>query len=170
MAPAVALVVAVVLIGAGVLANVLVGRRSAPAAPTASASVAETASAPSASASVVEAPIPSASASASEPPAPVPTTPFNKRVALAALAKVGKDLSVCRRHNGLWGIGGATVYFANDGTISKLTMGPPFRAAPEGTCVTEQLMTAKIEPFAGPAPAVVYTFVVPLYPTLAKKK
>ena len=84
---------------------------------------------------------------------------------MAALDKVGKNLSLCRRPKGLWGIGGATVIFANDGTVGTLTMGPPFRVAPEGACVTEQLTTAKVAPFAGPAQPVVYTFVVPLYPT-----
>ena len=102
--------------------------------------------------------------------APPPTSRFNKKLALNALDKVGKNLSLCRRPKGLWGIGGATVYFANDGTVANLTMGPPFRGSPEGTCVTDQLMTAKIAPFAGPSPALVYTFVVPLYPTPPRTK
>ena len=166
----VGLSVAVILGGIGIAAVHFLGPHAPVVTPPVTPSADPTASAPEPSATAsVAAVVPPPSASAAVDAGPPPKNHFNKRLAMSALDKVGKNLSECRRTKGLWGIGGATIYFANDGTIDKLDVGPPFRGTPEGTCVTDRLMTAKIGPFAGPAPAVVYNFVVPLWPTPVPK-
>ncbi len=88
--------------------------------------------------------------------------PFNPYKAKLALDKVGRDLRACRTPDGLWGTGGATVYFANDGTVDRIALGPPYRGAPAGTCVTDRLKTAEAPPFDGPPQPVIYMFMVPM--------
>jgi eukaryotic-like serine/threonine-protein kinase len=88
--------------------------------------------------------------------------PFNPYKAKLALDKVAKDLRSCRTADGLWGTGGATVYFANDGTVDHIALGPPYRGAPAGTCVTDRLKTAEAPPFDGPPQPVIYMFMVPM--------
>lgn len=88
--------------------------------------------------------------------------PFNPYKAKLALDKVGRDLRACRTADGLWGTGGATVYFANDGTVDHIALGPPYRGAPAGTCVTDRLKTAEAPPFDGPPQPVIYMFMVPM--------
>jgi len=88
--------------------------------------------------------------------------PFNPYKAKLALDKVGRDLRACRTADGLWGTGGATVYFANDGTVDHIALGPPYRGAPAGTCVTDKLKTAEAPPFDGPPQPVIYMFMVPM--------
>lgn len=94
------------------------------------------------------------------PGAPAPR--FQQRTAKGALDRVGKDLGSCRfEKKGLWGTGGATVKFGNDGKVTEVTLGPPFRTAPEGACVIAKLKNADMGPFEGRSIAVAYEFLVP---------
>jgi len=122
-----------------------------PATAAPAASSASLPAAPSAAPSV---------ATVSTPAAPTPR--FQQRAAKAALDRVGKDLNACRfEKKGLWGTGGATVKFGNDGKVTEVTLGPPFRTAPEGACVLAKLKNADMGPFEGRSIAVAYDFFVP---------
>lgn len=106
--------------------------------------------------------LPTAAVASVRPSASATHKPFNPYKAKVALDKVGKDLRACRTADGLWGTGGATVYFASDGTVDRIALGPPYRGAPAGTCVTDRLKAAQAPPFDGPPQPIIYMFMIPM--------
>lgn len=108
----------------------------------------------------------SASSADSTKPSSMAVPRFQMRTAKSALDRVGKDVSSCRgEKKALWGTGGATVKFGNDGKVVEVLLGPPYRTAPEGACVATKLKEADMGPFEGPAFAVAYSFFVPFVVT-----
>jgi hypothetical protein len=131
----------------------------APSSPPASAEASASAAEPAASAAPSGAPVePSPSAS---PAAPAATTPFSVSAAKRALDATSHDVAKCRRGK-LWGVGSATVTFANDGTVSHVAVGAPFRGTPGGDCVDETLTAVHVAPFAGKPANLNYRFFVPI--------
>ncbi|HEY1958899.1 MAG TPA: hypothetical protein VGH28_24975 [Polyangiaceae bacterium] len=121
---------------------------TADAAPTTTATTTATASAtPTASAT--------ATATATAEPGP-----FEKRVALAAIAETTKDLTDCRRPHGVWGKGQVGVVFKNDGSVRYVMMSAPFNG-PEGKCVARHIKETRIDPFVGIIGPIYANFVIP---------
>jgi hypothetical protein len=117
---------------------------------------------PSASASADPADAGAASAEASAPVTPL--AHFSKTDAKAALDATAKDVARCKKGKG-WGPAWATVYFGNDGSVSRVVVGPPFGGTGTGACVSEALQTAKMTPFGGKPGVMTYRFVVAQHPS-----
>jgi serine/threonine protein kinase len=94
-------------------------------------------------------------------PAPAPTRPFNAYAARRALDATSGNVLSCRRDK-KWGVALATVTFGNDGAVSQVAVGVPFRGTPAGECVAEDLSAARIPPFAGKEGVVLYRFFIAL--------
>jgi hypothetical protein len=107
------------------------------------------------------APPPPPPAAAPEPTAPPPPAagPFKAATAKRALDVTSREVARCRKGK-TWGTAFATVTFANDGTVSHVDVGAPFRGTPSGACVAEGLGAATIPPFSGGPGTVVYRFFV----------
>jgi serine/threonine-protein kinase len=147
--------------------NAPVAAASASAAASSAASASASASAqgsasaaPSAAAAPTE-PTAELLAPPSAPAAPEATTPFSVKVARNALNATGREVAKCRRTK-LWGIGEASVTFDNDGTVSHVVVGSPFRGTPSGECVTGVLGGVQVAPFAGKPATINYKFFIPI--------
>jgi eukaryotic-like serine/threonine-protein kinase len=100
--------------------------------------------------------LPSAPAPSAPPPvdvSPVPSAPepaprFNPSVARHALDAVSRDVLHCRKGKA-WGTAPSTVTFANDGSVSRVVVGSPFRGTTTGQCVSELLSSVTVPPFTG---------------------
>ncbi len=98
---------------------------------------------------------------AQEPSSPPPAEagPFKAVTARRALDVTSREVAKCRKGK-TWGTAFATVTFANDGTVSHVDVGAPFRGTPSGACVADGLSAATIPPFGGAQGTVVYRFFV----------
>ena len=160
--PAIFGAAACVLVGLGAVAFIREVSTARPPPAKASTARAATPSEPKrpASATPPPPPVPSAAPSASAGPHNLPQ--FRTRPARTALDRAAKGLAACNTGpKSLWGTGGAIVHFDNDGKVSEISLGPPFRTAPEGTCVLAALRDADMGPFVGPSFAISYEFMVP---------
>ncbi|HEX8790740.1 MAG TPA: hypothetical protein VF765_07295 [Polyangiaceae bacterium] len=99
---------------------------------------------------------PAADASAS---AATPLAHFSKTEAKAALDATAKDVARCKKGKG-WGAATATVVFGNDGSVSRVVVGPPFTGTGTGACVAEALQAAKMTSFGGKPGVMTYRFYV----------
>jgi hypothetical protein len=72
---------------------------------------------------------------------------------------MSREAVKCRRDE-LWGVAHATVTFGNDGTVSNVSIGPPFTGTPAASCVAEALSAAHVPAFAGRPGVFVYQFFV----------
>jgi hypothetical protein len=52
------------------------------------------------------------------------------------------------------------VTFANDGSVNKVAIGPPFAGTQSGSCAQEALASAHTTPFGGTPGVVTYKFYV----------
>jgi hypothetical protein len=86
-------------------------------------------------------------------------TPFAPGTAKRTLDSKRRELAKCRRGKA-WGYGLATVTFANDGSVDKIALAPPFAGTHTGECATDTLAAARIAPFAGGSRSVPYKFYV----------
>jgi hypothetical protein len=59
-----------------------------------------------------------------------------------------RQVAQCR-HGSNWGHGYATVAFANDGSVDRVLVDPPFSRTVTGKCVADALGAARIPSFAG---------------------
>lgn len=123
-------------------------------APTATA----TATATSTAADVVPVPVPVAVKDAGPPPDP---NAFNEPMARSRLGQANGILVFCKKEGGVTGPGTATVTFATDGTVSAVTMDPPYSGTPAGDCVTGHFKRTKISAFQGSSQTLKHTFEVP---------
>jgi hypothetical protein len=94
-------------------------------------------------------------------PSPAPSKPFSVYAARRALDGTSRNVLSCRRDK-KWGVALATVTFANDGSVSHVVVGVPFRGTPTGECVADDLSAARVAPFAGRQGVMVYQFFVAL--------
>lgn len=134
----------------------------------ASAALAASASAPAAPTSS-----PAPTTPAFKPPAfvataaPAPTKPavdpnaFNEAAARARLSQANGVLAFCKKPGGVTGAGKASVTFGPDGTVSNVSLNPPYAGTKEGACITSQFRRAKISAFVGAPQTVRHSFEVP---------
>lgn len=115
--------------------------------------------APSAAGSVVPSASPPASAAPDPPPPVTPAMPFDRLAARAALDALAPTLIDCKIPRGR--SGQIKVAFASDGAVSSAKPLGPLVGTHRGACVTAHLEEAHVAPFAGSAPAFVYSFVIP---------
>jgi hypothetical protein len=53
------------------------------------------------------------------------------------------------RHGRFWGHGYSTIVFANDGSVDRVLIDPPFSRTVTGQCVAQALSSAHTGPFDG---------------------
>jgi hypothetical protein len=103
---------------------------------------------------------PTPTPAATPAPASEPPGPFRAAAAKLALDAATTNARQCRR-GPWWGAGTAAVTFANDGTVSRVGVTPPFRGMAAGQCVAEELAGATMPPFAGKPGVLTYRFFIP---------
>ncbi len=138
--------------------------------PTATAAATTTATATAAPTAANWAPSTSTATAAAVPvpvpvpkPTPEPVDPnaWNESAARARLAQANGVLVFCRQPDGPKGPGSATVTFAPDGTVSNVTMDPPYAGTKAGDCVAGQFKRAKVNAFDGASRTIKHSFEVP---------
>ncbi len=82
---------------------------------------------------------------------------FAPAAARRALDARKSDVGKCRG-GPVWGNASATVTFANDGSVDKVAIAPPFAGTKTGACAEEALATARVATFGGAAGSVTYRF------------
>jgi serine/threonine-protein kinase len=127
-----------------------------------SSSVVSVHSAPS-TAPTTSQPVPSGAANASV--VAEGTRKFDYPAAKRSVSQQAKEMALCSKPHGLWGTGGATVHFANDGSVAKVALAPPYRGNEVGECVTQALSKAHVAPFTGTPQPVSHVFFVPMAKT-----
>jgi serine/threonine protein kinase len=138
-------------------ASASVGTASAASASAAGAPLASVAQG-GASAQAGAAPSDSSSAPAADSAAAArPDAPFAAAAARRALDAKKHDVGKCR-HGRVWGNASATVTFANDGSVDKVVLAPPFAGTPTGVCASEALASVHVAPFSGAPGSVTYRF------------
>ncbi len=99
------------------------------------------------------APAPAPAAPAPTPASGGPTSgavgSFNRGAALAQLGAAMGRASACKRPDGPSGSGRATVTFAPDGSVSKVSVPAPFSGTPTGSCITSAFASARVPAFSG---------------------
>jgi hypothetical protein len=100
-------------------------------------------------------PLVTTSAPTTSAPALAPGPRFSGVAAQRALDATWREVLRCKRGR-LWGVGQATVVFANDGTVDHIIVGPPFTGTPTGDCVGDAMSGVHVPPFGG-RPAVFVT-------------
>jgi serine/threonine protein kinase len=93
-------------------------------------------------------------------PPPDPNA-FNESNARARLALANGILVFCKKPGGIVGPGTATVTFANDGSVSAVSMDPPYEGTPAGECVSGHFKRTKVNPFLGSPRSIKHSFEVP---------
>jgi hypothetical protein len=93
-------------------------------------------------------------------PPPDPNA-FSESAARSRLGQANGVLAFCKKTDGPTGPGSAIVTFAPDGTVSEVTINPPYAGTPVGDCVAGQLKRTKSNPFKGPPQALKHSFEVP---------
>lgn len=145
-----------------------------PPSTAASQATAPTTTAPATAAPATAAP---ATAAPATTPAPSPgTTPtavhadaappldphaWNEAVARSRLSQANGVLAFCKRDDGVTGPGSASVTFANDGSVSGVSLDAPYAGTKTGDCVAGQFKRAKVNAFEGSPQTVRHSFDVP---------
>ncbi|HEX8796083.1 MAG TPA: serine/threonine-protein kinase [Polyangiaceae bacterium] len=105
---------------------------------------------------------PAAVSADSAPPtassAPLVTAHFSAAAVKRAFDAASRDVARCKR-GARWGVANATVTFDPDGTVKRVSVGPPFGGTPTGRCVGDLLKSVHIPAFQG-APVI---WVTPFY-------
>jgi serine/threonine-protein kinase len=101
-------------------------------------------------------PAPAAPPAEEPPPAPPPPAapsgpagPFNRGAALAQLGSAASRAASCKRPDGPTGSGRASVTFAPDGSVTKVSVPAPFSGTPTGSCLTSAFSGARVPAFTG---------------------
>ncbi|AKU99259.1 serine/threonine protein kinase [Labilithrix luteola] len=134
---------------------------STTAAPTATTAPTHTAPAitTAAPATAVPVPVPTPKATASAAPAADPNA-WNEANARSRLATANGVLVICKKGN-VTGPGTASVTFGTDGTVTNVTIDPPYAGTKEGDCAAGQFRRVKVNPFVGSPQTVRHSFDVP---------
>jgi len=119
---------------------------------------ATTASAPAPAAPPVPVPVAVVVKDAGPPPDP---NAFNEATARSRLGQANGILVFCKKEGGVTGPGTASVTFATDGTVSSVTMDPPYAGTPAGDCVAGHFKRTKVSPFQGSPQTLKHSFEVP---------
>jgi serine/threonine protein kinase/type II secretory pathway pseudopilin PulG len=92
---------------------------------------------------------------------PVQVVAFNESAAKLALNSVA-SFAICKDAGGLSGPGAAMVVFTPQGSVSGVTLYPPWDgSSTQGACVARQLSRAKVSAFEPPNGRIRYSFNVP---------
>jgi hypothetical protein len=87
---------------------------------------------------------------------------FNEGAARTRLSQANGVLVICgNKGGGVSGPGNASVTFASDGSVSAVSLDPPYAGTKEGDCAAGQFRRAKITPFTGAPQTVRHSFDVP---------
>jgi hypothetical protein len=73
---------------------------------------------------------------------------FSPPAARRAINSVTRKVARCR-HGRFWGNGYATIVFANNGSVDRVLVDPPFSMTVTGKCVADAFGLAHIASFAG---------------------
>ncbi len=118
--------------------------------------------APSTSSAAAPSAAPSASAAGTWSPPPAPTghkSHFDRKEATQALADASQGLdTACAKSATPRGPGSVRLRFNNDGTVHRITMGPPYAQTATGSCVADRFRQVRVTPFDGPPTAFNYSF------------
>jgi serine/threonine protein kinase len=90
-----------------------------------------------------------------------PASAFNRGAALAQLGAAGGRATSCKRSGGPSGSGRATVTFAPDGSVARVTLGAPFNGTAAGACVVSSFSSMRVPAFTGSAVSLPGSFRVP---------
>ncbi|MDB5219857.1 MAG: serine/threonine protein kinase [Myxococcaceae bacterium] len=105
-------------------------------------------------------PATAATATAMPKPAADPNA-FNEGAAKTRLAQANGVLVICQKGSGVSGPGSASVTFAPDGSVSAVSVDPPYAGTKEGDCAAAQFRRAKVGAFTGSPQTVRHSFEVP---------
>ncbi len=125
-------------------------------APTATATATEVAPVPV----PVPVPVPTVAVVKDAGPPPDPNA-FNETLARSRLGQANGILVFCKKEGGVTGPGTASVTFATDGSVSGVSMDPPYAGTPAGDCVAGHFRRTKISPFQGAPQTLKHSFQVP---------
>lgn len=123
--------------------------------PSTSASEPGHSTAPAVASSTTPKTSPSASASSTTDP-----NAFDEAGARQRLSAANSVLVICK-HGGASGPGKASVTFGPDGTVTAVSLAPPYEGTKEGTCAVNQFRRVKIRPFTGAPHTLQHTFEIP---------
>ncbi len=84
--------------------------------------------------------------------------PFDAKLAAGILAAVDARIPNCRSAVGPSGKGTVHLTFAGDGTVSNVTIDPPYAGTSRGACVTGLFRTPRVAPFSGTPGPLPHTF------------
>jgi serine/threonine protein kinase len=84
--------------------------------------------------------------------------PFDGKLAAGVLAAVDARIPNCRSAVGPTGKGTVHLTFAADGTVSNVTIDPPYAGTSRGVCVAGLFRTPRVPPFSGSADPLAHTF------------
>jgi hypothetical protein len=101
-------------------------------------------------------------------PKPVPSAApavdpnaWNEGAARARLAQANGVLVFCKKPDEPTGPGSASVTFSPEGTVSSVTLDPPYAGTKAGDCVAGQFKRAKVNAFQGSSQTIKHSFDVP---------
>jgi len=86
---------------------------------------------------------------------------FNEAAAKTRLSQANGVLVICQKGSGVSGPGTASVTFSPDGTVSAVSIDPPYAGTKEGDCAAGQFRRAKVNAFTGAPQTVRHSFEVP---------
>ena len=88
----------------------------------------------------------------------VATPPFDAKLADGVLGAVDARIANCRSAVGPSGLGTVHVAFATDGTVSNVTLDPPYAGTSRGACLAGLFRTTRVPPFSGAPGPLLHTF------------
>jgi hypothetical protein len=134
---------------------------TATAAPTATATATATAATATAATATAAPFTPPPTTATAVPKPAVDPNAFNEGAAKTRLAQANGVLVICQKGSGVSGPGSASVTFAPDGTVSAVSIDPPYAGTKEGDCAAAQFRRAKVSAFTGAPQTVRHSFEVP---------
>ncbi|OJY22578.1 MAG: hypothetical protein BGO98_20030 [Myxococcales bacterium 68-20] len=103
-------------------------------------------------------PTPVAVKDAGPPPDP---NAFNEAAARSRLAQANGVLVFCKKEGGVTGPGTSQVTFGPEGTVTAVSLDPPYAGTPAGDCVTGHFKRTKVSSFQGSPRTIKHSFDVP---------
>jgi hypothetical protein len=86
---------------------------------------------------------------------------WNESAARARLAQANAVLSFCKKPDEPTGPGSASVTFSPEGTVTNVTVDPPYAGTKAGDCIAGQFRRAKVNSFQGTSQTIKHSFEVP---------
>ncbi len=83
------------------------------------------------------------------PPAPGEPGPFSRNAAMVQLSSARSRAAACKSPDGPSGGGSASITFANNGSVSSVSVAPPFTGTSVGACVAGVYKSLHVPAFTG---------------------